>query len=309
MKRIKSEQFHLNHTAVALGKFEGVHLGHQILIDEIVRRKQFHYKSVVFTFDRPPAQVLGSEKNTTQLFTKKERSDILEEKGIDVLIEHPFTREFASMSPETFVRGVLVGKLGARVIVVGTDFRFGRNRSGSVDILQYMAQDCDYQVVVVDKLKKDGVDISSTRVREALLKADMAEVESLLGRPYSISGTVVNGRKIGRDNGFPTANMTLDPDKCTPPDGVYITTTVLDGKTLYGVTNIGVRPTVDDSNVRNVETYFLDYEGDLYGKELCLSLHDFVRPERKFDSLEALKEQLMKDIACARDVMGRKEER
>ena len=304
---ITKEDFHLNHTAIALGKFEGLHLGHQCLIDEIVRQKKYDYKSVVFTFDRPPAQVLTGEKNTTQIFTKKERSDILEKKGIDILIEHPFTREFASMNPVDFIRRILVGRLGACRLVVGRDFRFGAGRAGTVDTLQYMAQDCDYDLIVMDKLKKDGQDISSTRVRKALDQADLREVCALLGRPYSIFGKVVHGRKIGSGIGVPTINLALEEGKCTPPDGVYITSARLEDRTVCGVTNIGIRPTVDQSRVRNVETHFLDFDQDLYGREICLSFHEYVRPEIKFDSLEGLKDQLSRDIAYARSLSGRKE--
>ena len=300
MQHFTREDIHLTNTAVALGKFEGLHLGHQLLIDHILRLKRFHYRSVVFTFDRPPASLFGHDCDEPQLYTREERRAILERKGIDVLIEHPFTREFASMSPDHFVRRILIGKVGARKIIVGTDFRFGRNRSGNVDTLRYLAEDCDYDLIVVDKLKKDGSDISSTRVREALEKADMEEVLALLGRPFSIAGKVVTGKELGRKLEVPTANFSLDRDKCIPPRGVYITSADIDGQTVYGVTNIGVRPTVDHTDTPNVETHFLDYEADLYDQEIELNFHHFVRPEQKFDSIDELKARIDMDIACAR---------
>ncbi len=299
MQHITSEDIHLTNTAVALGKFEGVHLGHQLLIDEIVRLKKFHYNSVVFTFDRPPARLFGKKSAADQIYTKEERKSILQRKGVDVLIEHPFTREFANMKPDTFVRRILIGKVGARKIIVGTDFRFGRNRSGDVDTLRYLAEDCDYDLIVVDKLQKDGRDVSSTRVKEALKEADMEEAASLLGRPFTISGEVIHGKELGRTIHVPTVNIPLDPDKYLPPKGVYITTADIDGKEVWGVTNIGLRPTVDRTETPNVETYFLDYEGDLYGKDLELQFHHHVRPEKKFESLDQLKSQLDQDIAYA----------
>lgn len=299
MQHITSEEIHLTNTAVALGKFEGIHLGHQLLIDEIVRLKKFHYRSVVFTFDRLPARLFSKENAADQIYTREERKSILERKGVDVLIEHPFTREFANMTPEMFVRRILVGKVGARKIIVGTDFHFGRNRSGDVDTLRYLAEDCDYDLIVIDKLQKDGRDVSSTRVKEALETADMEEAKSLLGRPYTIAGEVIHGKELGRTIHVPSANIPLDPEKFLPPRGVYITTADIDGEKVWGVTNIGIRPTVDQSMIPNVETYFLDFEGDLYGKQLELAFHHHLRPEKKFDSLEDLKGQLDKDIELA----------
>ena len=301
MQHITSEDIHLTHTAVALGKFEGLHLGHQLLIDHILKLKKFHYRSVVFTFDRPPGSLFGHDNPKGQLYTREERRSLLEKMGIDTLIEYPFTKEFASMSPEHFVRRILIGKIGARKIIVGTDFRFGRGRAGSVDTLRYLAEDCDYDLIVVEKLRKDGEDISSTRVKEALDQADMEEAAALLGRPYSIAGKVISGKELGRKLQVPTANFSLDKDKCLLPRGVYISSADLDGQRVFGVTNIGVRPTVDHTDIANVETHFLDYEGDLYDQVIELNLHHYVRPEQRFDSLDQLKARIDMDIACARE--------
>ena len=299
MQHITTEDFHLTNTAIALGKFEGIHLGHQLLLDRIVHLKKFHFKSVVFTFDRPPSRLFGKESSPDLIYTRAERRKILEKMGIDVVVEHPFTKEFAAMTPESFVKNTLVGKLGARKIIVGKDFRFGRNRSGNVDTLRYLAEDCDYELIVFDKLKKDGKVISSTGVREALLAGNIEEARSLLGRPYTISGEIIHGKGLGSSTLFPSANLALDPEKCVTPRGVYLTTAEIDGKSVCGVTNIGVRPTVDNSETINAETYFLDYQGDLYGREIELSLHNFVRPEMKFESLDALKAQMEQDIEYA----------
>ncbi len=307
MQHITSEDFHFRNTAVALGKFEGVHLGHQLLLDKITRKTRSFYTSVVFTFDRNPAQFFSGAEHFRQICTREERKKILEERGIDVLIEYPFTREFAGMTPDKFVKRILVGKLGARVIVVGTDFRFGKDRQGDVDTLRYLAEDCDYELVVMDKLKNEGEDVSSTRIRQALEQGRMEEASELLGRPYSIEGTVIHGKALGRKLGIPSANLSLDKDKYIPPHGVYVTTTMIDGVPVAGVTNIGCRPTVDMSGGENVETHFLDYEGDLYGKELWIDFLHYLRPEQKFDSVEILKEQMEKDTGAAREYISRQE--
>ena len=244
MEYIKSPDFRFENTAVALGKFEGLHRGHQLLFDEIRKQKSNGLKSAVFTFDMPPRSALRGDRSYQQIYTKEERRILLEEMQLDILIEHPFTREFASQTPEEFIRDMLVHKAGAKVIVVGKDCRFGKKRSGDVDVLRALAPKYGYQLIVVDKLQMDHADVSSTRIRRHLEKGEMEEAEQLLGRPFTVVGEVVHGRALGRTLQIPTANQIADPNKMMPPNGVYISRVHVDDCVYYGVTNVGVKPTV-----------------------------------------------------------------
>ena len=305
MKHINKSDFHLSDTAVALGKFEGIHRGHQLLIDRVVSLEREGLVSVVFTFDRPPRLMLYGDDRYQQIYTPQERMKILEKKGVDVMIEHPFTREFAALSPEDFIRHVLVEKAGAKVIVVGEDFRFGRKRSGSIDDLKRLEEECGYRLLIFEKLKIDGQDVSSTRIRDCLAAGDMEKAGELLGRPFSISGQVVHGKELGRRLNFPTINQQLPAGKLVPGNGVYITRVHTGDASYYGVTNIGVKPTVSDQPEKNAETYILDYEGDLYGQDVAVDLLHFCRKEMKFDSIEDLQAQLVVDVEKSRDYIRR----
>ena len=198
MEYITSSDFHFKDTAVALGKFEGIHRGHQLLMDEVKKQELHGLRSVVFTFDRPTRLTLTGDTEYKQIYTKKERREILEKRGIDILIEHPFTKEFAALTPDRFIREVIVEKVGAKVIVVGTDFHFGKNRSGSITDLEKLEEECGYHLIVVEKLQLNGKDISSTRIRASLEKGAMEEAKALLGRNYSVSGEILHGNALGR---------------------------------------------------------------------------------------------------------------
>lgn len=206
MEYITSSDFHFKNTAVALGKFEGIHRGHQLLMDEVKKQELHGLQSVVFTFDRPTRLTLTGDTKYKQIYTKEERKTILEKRGINILIEHPFTKEFAALTPERFIREVLVEKVGAKVIVVGTDFHFGKNRSGSILDLENLEEECGYHLIVVEKLQLDGKDISSTRIRASLEEGDMEEASALLGRNYSVSGEIIQ-EALGRTIQVPTINQ------------------------------------------------------------------------------------------------------
>ncbi|MBQ9156014.1 MAG: bifunctional riboflavin kinase/FAD synthetase [Eubacterium sp.] len=296
MQYITSSDFHLTDTAVALGKFEGIHRGHQLLLHEIIRQEDRQLKSVVFTFDMPPRFALSGDMGYQQLFTKEERHTILERMGIDVLIEYPFTRDFAALSPEEFVRDILVGKAGAKVVVVGTDFRFGKKRSGGVEDLERYSRDLGYELIVIDKLKEDHKDISSSRIRDLLMEGKMEDVTHLLGRGFSLAGPVIHGKALGRTINIPTANQQPEEGKLTPPNGVYVSRVHLGDEVCYGITNVGVKPTVDDSCKKGVETYIFDFDRDVYDQFIEVELLHYCRPEMRFESVDALKEQMQMDI-------------
>lgn len=305
MKYITNTEFHFQNTAVALGKFEGIHRGHQLLIHRVLDEEMHGLASMVFTFDRPPRITLKGDEGYRQIYTKEERHRILEQMDVDILVEHPFTKEFAALTPKRFIRDVLVAKAGARVIVVGKDFRFGKKRSGSVKDLYKYQEEYGYQLVVIDKLQMDGKDVSSTRIRACLEKGDMESAERLLGRTFSISGPVIRGEQLGRTIQIPTINLIPGKEKLLPPLGVYISR-VREGDSVYfGMTNVGRKPTVKDSSEVNVETYIFDYDGNLYGRDVKVELMHHTRPERKFADLDELKSQLDLDLQDGRDYLAR----
>ena len=303
MEYITSSDFHFKDTAVALGKFEGIHRGHQLLMDEVKKQELHGLRSVVFTFDRPTRLTLTGDTEYKQIYTKKERREILEKRGIDILIEHPFTKEFAALTPDRFIREVLVEKVGAKVIVVGTDFHFGKNRSGSITDLEKLEEECGYHLIVVEKLQLNGKDISSTRIRASLEKGAMEEAKALLGRNYSVSGEILHGNALGRTIQVPTINQQVPSFKLLPPNGVYASITQIDGKEYGGVTNIGTKPTVSTDQVIGVETNLFDYEEDAYGKHIKVKLLHFIRPEMKFESIEALSKQMESDAQFSKSML------
>ncbi|MBO4799329.1 MAG: bifunctional riboflavin kinase/FAD synthetase [Lachnospiraceae bacterium] len=285
-------------TALTLGKFDGIHKGHQKLLSR-VRSLGPIMKSVVFTFDVNPALAV-SRKEGTILTTNEERKAVVERFGIDYLYECPFTEEIRNMEASDFVRKI-VSDLNVRFIAVGSDFGFGHNREGDFRLLQNMSGQLGYKVEVVDKERYLGREISSTYIREVIGQGDMETAEKLLGYPYTVKGVVGYGRQLGRTIGIPTTNVIPIKEKLLPPNGVYVSKVHIEGETHMGVTNIGVKPTVGDENEKGAETFIFDFDKDVYGKNITIELHKFIRPEMKFESLEKLKEQMEKDIEFVRN--------
>ncbi len=295
MKIISEKEFEkLKDTVLTIGKFDGLHKGHQTLVSKMVQLKDEGLSSVLFTFKKAPKEILGLEESD-YILTPKEKEKFLENRGIDFYIEYPCDEEVLNTRAEEFLKNIIIDKIGAKKIVCGTDFRFGKNREGDVELLKKFEKEYGYEVIVLDKLKYENVDISSTRIREAAKNGQIELVNELLGYTYTVIGQVVKGRQIGRNLGFPTANITPEEKKLLPPCGVYYTKAVIDGIVYKGVTNVGKKPTIDDNNAVNVETCFLGYSGDLYGRVLEIEFYKFVRPERKFNSLDDLKMQIKAD--------------
>lgn len=291
--------FKLENCAVTLGKFDGLHLGHQLLMDQVISMKNQGYKAVMFSFSLHPGN-LFSEKEFETIYTEEEKVNRLKRTGLDTLVSYPFTQETRNIEPEDFIREILVGKLDAKVIVVGNDFRFGRMRRGDIQLLGSLAETFGYQLIACDKMKWKDTYISSSRIRDELREGNMEAVNAMLGQPYSILGTVQHGRRIGRTLGIPTTNLIPASGKLLPPNGVYFTKTIIDGIAYPGVTNIGFKPTVGEEEQKGVETYLLDFDRDLYGKTIEVELYDYHRPELKFDTLEALKSKMQEDIYYTR---------
>lgn len=284
-------------SAVTLGKFDGIHLGHQKLLDRILERQKEGLTGIVFAIDS------GKEK----ILSDQERTAFLDAYGIDVLIECPFSRHLMTTLPEDFASSILVQALQASYVAVGTDFRFGYQRRGDVATLRGLKDLCGFVTEAVEKAVYKGREISSTRIRDALEKGKMEEVAALLGRPYPIEGRVQTGRQIGRRIGIPTANLLPPPLKILPPDGVYASMALLeDGRRVPGVTNIGTNPTIRPDNPVRIETNLFDFAEDLYGSVLKIELVSRLRGEIPFQSLEDLTRQMQRDQAESRSRLSKK---
>ncbi len=282
-------------SAVAIGKFDGIHLGHQELLSKVIEQKNNGLQAVVFTFDPSPA-ALFSGKTIKELMTKEEKRSVFEQMGIDVLIEFPLSMETAATEPERFVKEYLSQKLKATVIAAGTDLSFGKKGAGNAELLQSLAKECGYQVEIIDKVSFAGEEISSTLTREAVEMGEMERVTALLGTPYKVQGTVTHGRKLGRTLGMPTVNIIPEEGKLLPPNGVYYSKVWLEGKEYSAISNIGYKPTVSDTKALGVETYLYNFNADIYEKNIIVELLSFKRAEMKFDSVEALRQQIHQDM-------------
>lgn len=280
---------------LALGVFDGVHVGHRAVIARAVEaaRKEGG-KAFVVTFDPHPIRVIAPEKAPASLLaTLDEKAAVLKALGVEGLLVIHFDMTFAKMDAEEFVRKLLAADV--RTIAVGEDWRFGSKRSGDVAMLRRMGGELGFQLEAVPPVMWDGERISSTRIRQAIRDGNFEAVEEMLGQPYELSGTVIEGRKLGRGLGFPTANLRLG-ERQTPRDGVWSVKVYGLGK---GIANLGTRPTVDGGE-RLLEVHLFDFSGDLYGKELRVCFGKFLRHERKFGSVEELREQILRDVEEAR---------
>ena len=299
-------EFQLHNTVVTLGKFDGLHRGHQLLIKYIMEQKKVGFTAVMFSFMYHPGN-LFSDKEINLIYTEEEKRYLLEQSDLDVLISYPFTEKTASMEPEAFIKEVLVEKLDVKKVVVGSDFCFGHNRKGNVDLLRIMSEVYDYELIVFDKLKINEQIIGSSYIRSLIAEGNIDEANDLLGMPFTIMGEVQHGRKIGRTLGFPTTNLIPPEQKSLPPNGVYVSKTKINGILYPGITNIGYNPTVGTTPERRVETFLFDFDADLYGYQIEVALYTQVREEVQFNSVKELKEQISRDIIYGREYIKRQE--
>lgn len=286
-------------SAIAIGKFDGVHKGHMELLSHILKMKEQKMAAVVFTF-HPSAAVFFGQAKGAELTTRYEKRQLFENMGIDILVEFPLTEKTAATPPEEFVRKILVDKMNVGYIAAGEDLSFGNKGLGNKELLIKMSQELAYQVKIINKVYCVEREISSTFVREEVEKGDMSMTARLLGRYYSFEGRVQEGNRLGRRLGMPTLNLYPDKEKLLPPKGVYYSRVLFEGGTYPGITNIGYKPTVNETNTVSVETYLYDFDKDMYGKEIVTELLQFKRPEQRFGSVEELKAQMEKDIAQGR---------
>lgn len=297
------EEFQLDRpAAVTLGKFDGVHMGHQKLISIVKEKAQKeNLLTAAYTFDKIPLSICP-QINQHFITTNAERRIIMEDLGLDVEVEYPFTQELMNTDPEDFIKDIIVKQLKAKYVVVGPDYRFGKQRMGSAQMLAEKGPEYGFETIIVEKEKYQDREISSTYVREELKLGHMETVNVLLNRPYSVFGVVSKGAQLGRTLNIPTLNIYPPESKMLPPNGVYASITVMDGKEYYGVTNLGTRPTITNSLSVSVETNLFDFDQDAYGKHIEVKLLHFLRQEMKFDSLEALQKQMETDAQFARNM-------
>lgn len=290
-------------SAAAIGKFDGIHLGHKALLDTILRKKEQGLLAAVFTFDPAPAVFFG-DGTALELTTREEKREAFLAMGIDVLIEFPLNAQTAATLPEQFVKEYLAEKMQAVYIAAGTDLSFGKGGAGNADLLKALSAENGYQVEIIDKVNYEGTEISSTRIRKAIEQGNMELASVLLGEPYRINGEIIHGRQLGRKLGMPTVNLIPPSSKLLPPRGVYYSRTHINSTCYKSISNIGYKPTVSEEQAMGVETYLYDFTGELYGAECSVELLSYRRPEQKFNSVDELRTQLDKDLSCGRSYHG-----
>lgn len=290
-------------TAVAIGKFDGIHKGHRALLKKITEAKARGLKAAVMTFEPSPAVFFGLADDR-QLTTKEEKRVVLEALGVDYLVEYPMTTESAAVEPEAFISEFLVRKMNASYIAAGADLSYGKRGMGDFALLEKLQANYGYRCEMIEKIREDGVEVSSTLIRRFIEQGEVAKAAAFLGDYYRIQGTVVHGDHRGRKMGMPTINITPDKEKILPVNGVYYSKIVIGPDVFFGITNIGKKPTVQDSTVINAETYIYDFSGNLYETAVEVLLVAYRRGEQKFASVEDLKAQMLLDIKSGRDFFG-----
>ncbi|HKV53495.1 MAG TPA: bifunctional riboflavin kinase/FAD synthetase [Candidatus Binataceae bacterium] len=288
---------------VALGNFDGVHVGHQaILKAAIARARAAGGTAFALTFDPLPAKVLKPELAPQLILTAEDKLDLLRNSGLDGVIVLNFSHELSLLEPDEFVRDYLRGRIGVRAVVVGHNVSFGHARAGSAKVMSDLGRALGFSTEVVGPVEAGGIEVSSTRVREAITTGDMKTAALLLSRPHFIRGPVVHGRERGRTIGFPTANI-QSRTECLPPDGVYATRLVLDDGAYPSISNIGMRPTFAEPE-RTIEAHIFDFNRDIYDREVKLEIIERIRPERKFESAQALGAQIASDLKRAKEILA-----
>ena len=292
-------------TVLTIGTFDGVHLGHQKIVERVVTTaRQEGLLATVFTFFPHPRMVVQHDKGLKLIHTLEEKKQLLQQLGVDLLVVQPFNEAFAQLTAEEFVSTILVQRLNVKKVIIGYDHRFGRNRTANIDDMRLFGEKYGFAVEEISVQEVDEVSVSSTKIREALNKGDVTTAEHYLGTPYSLTGTVVHGLKLGRTLGYPTANIQVTEDyKLIPKDGVYAVYSYIDARKVYGMMSIGKNPTIEGKGA-SIEVYFFDFNGDLYDRELTIYFVKYLREERKFSSVALLKKQLQDDETTARKAIA-----
>lgn len=287
-------------TAVALGNFDGVHLGHQELIREAVEQaEKDSVKSAVFTFSNHPSSLIPGVKAVKSILCDDRKVELIEDLGVDYLFDVPFTEELRDMEAEDFVRELLVGRMNVKDAFCGYNYQFGARAFGTAEILEMYGDKYGFDVFEMPPFEIEGHVVSSSFIRLLIEKGYVSRIKNFMGRHYEIEGEVVVGNRLGKKLGFPTSNLELSDEMAAPPNGVYTTYCVFNGVRYPSITNVGVKPTVGDFD-KNVETHIFDFDKELYGKHITVEFLKKMRDEQKFDSLEELSDQIVKDCNDAR---------
>ena len=283
-------------TIVTIGTFDGVHIGHQKIIEKLIQgTNNAACESLILTFFPHPRMVLNGSSSIQLLNTITEKSSLLEKMGIDNLVIHPFDKEFSNLSAEEFAKTILIDAFNIHKIIIGYDHRFGKNRAANIDDLIGFGKKYGFEVEEISAQEIDSVSVSSTKIRAAISNGNIAVANEFLGYDYSLSGKIIKGKQLGRTIGFPTANIEIEENyKLIPMNGVYIVKSHLQEKTVFGIMNIGLNPTVNGENL-SIEVHFLDFDGDLYDTEIGVSVIQRIRDEKKFTSIDLLKSQIQED--------------
>ena len=292
-------------TVLTIGTFDGVHLGHQKIIERVVATaRQEGLLATIFTFFPHPRMVVQHDKSLKLIHTLEEKKQLLQQLGVDLLVVQPFNEAFAQLTAEEFVSTILVQRLNVKKVIIGYDHRFGRNRTANIDDMRLFGEKYGFAVEEISVQEVDEVSVSSTKIREALNKGDVTTAEHYLGTPYSLTGRVVHGLKLGRTLGYPTANIQVTEEyKLIPKDGVYAVYSYIDGRKVYGMMSIGKNPTIEGKGA-SIEVYFFDFNGDLYDQKLTIEFVQYLREEQKFATIDLLKKQLQDDETAARKAIA-----
>lgn len=296
-------------SVITIGTFDGVHIGHRKILERLINNAKIsELKATVLTFFPHPRMVLQQDSDIKLLNTIEEKVQILEKIGLDYLIVHPFTKEFSRLSAIEFVRDILVNDLNTKKIIIGYDHRFGRNRNANIKDLINYGTTFDFEVEEITAQEIDDVSVSSTKIRNALSEGNITTANKYLGYDYMLTGIIKKGKGLGKTINYPTANLHIAENyKLIPKNGVYVASAELDGNTVYGMMNIGFNPTVNrDGTKQSIEIHFFDYNEDLYGRKIQVDILERIRDEKKFDSVEILKNQLQQDQKTAQSIIAKK---
>lgn len=303
LENIKDLKFN-RYNGIGLGNFDGLHIGHMALLNILISEcRLYGYNSMVYTFKKHPENIINKPNSTLLLMTPEKKSSILEVMPMDYVFYEEFDEEFSKMQPAEFVKKILVDRLNIRLAVAGFDYTFGYKGLGNVKLLEELGKEYGFRTLIIPTVKIDDEVVSSTRIRKCLLEGHADKAFYMLGRHYSIIGTVEEGFKMGQELGFPTANITPAPYLLMPSFGVYMTKTIIEDRLYSSITNVGMKPTVTQNRSRaNIETHILDFDNDLYNKSIEVFFLKKLRNEIKFDTRDELREQIRSDIEKARNI-------
>jgi riboflavin kinase/FMN adenylyltransferase len=296
-------KFNESNTCLAIGAFDGLHKGHQLIINQAINEaRQNNYPAAVLSFHPHPLEIIPGKTPPPSIVSRRQKISFLKELGVDYYFEQEFNQDFSQLRAEEFINDILLAKIKVNTVVVGDDFRFAHKNEGNVEILKNMGELHGYQAKIISQLHASDDRISSTRIRNLLKKGRIKKAEKLLGRPYQICGEVVHGKKRGRKLGYPTANLKLETNYALPPEGVYAVRVYYEGEEYVGAANLGYNPTFNNQDI-SFEVFILDFDEELYGKRLCVDIIEFIRSEKDFEDKEELIKQMDQDILYTRKLL------